>query len=57
MVTLVGDATLKSGEKMAIKIVQPPQEDYAEKLCHFLEHKSDNAFRGIRQRLWGKYLG
>jgi len=56
VITSVGDVRLRTGETMAIKIVEPPQDDYAERLCHFLEHKSDNSFRGIRQRLYGKYV-
>jgi len=56
MASVVGEATLKSGERMTIKLIVPPQEDYAEKLCHFLEHKSDDQFRGIRQRLQAKYV-
>ncbi|MFH0939141.1 MAG: GNAT family N-acetyltransferase [Planctomycetota bacterium] len=52
----MGEATLKSGERMTIKLVVLPHEDYAQKLCHFLEHKSDNQFRGIRQRLQAKYV-
>jgi len=56
MITTLGDVILKSGEKMVIKIIEPPQEDYVEKLCHFLEHKETMIFRWIKQRLDGKYV-
>jgi GNAT superfamily N-acetyltransferase len=49
-------AILRSGERMAVKVIQPYEAEYAGKLCRFLKHKGGNEFRGIRQRLEGKYV-
>jgi len=56
MIRVLGEARLKNGERMAIKLVEPPQEDYAEKLVHFLEHKPPSDYRAIRERLAGEYV-
>ena len=59
MITVIGDTVLKSGEKMVIKVIQPPQVDYAERLCRFLSPwlvRNSCAFRSVEQRLFGKYL-
>ena len=55
MICPLGQVTLKSGEDMVITMVEPPQPDYAERLCQFLEHKGPSSFRGIKQRLDGRY--
>ena len=47
---------LKSGEKMTIKLVTPPAEEYLDKLLRFLEHKPDTIRRNIKQRLQGLYV-
>ena len=61
MIDTIGDVILRSGEKMTIKVVEPLQEDYAEKLCCFFSHwqqlmRDGSAFRSIEQRLYGKYI-
>jgi hypothetical protein len=38
--TVATRLVLRDGGKMAVRIVQPPQPDYAARLCAFLEHKS-----------------
>ncbi len=55
MIETVADVTLRGGQTMTVKVVQPPEPDYAEKLCRLLEHKGDSSFRAIRQRLGGQY--
>ncbi|MGE5531307.1 MAG: GNAT family N-acetyltransferase [Bacteroidota bacterium] len=40
---------------MTISMFEPPQEDYARRLLHFLRHKADDSMRGIRQRVLGQY--
>jgi GNAT superfamily N-acetyltransferase len=49
------EVALKSGERMTIKLVTPPAEEYLEKLLRFLEHKPDAIRRNIKQRLQGHY--
>jgi len=56
MISSLGQVALKSGEELAITMVEPPQPDYATRLCHFLEHKRPSSFRGIKQRLDGHYV-
>lgn len=51
----VKQVTLKTGERMEIKMVSPPAPEYMEKLLHFFEHKRDIFLRSIRQRLRGDY--
>ena len=51
MLTTLGAIPLKTGVTLAVSLVEPPQPDYAARLCVFLAHKSPSAFRGIRQRL------
>jgi ribosomal protein S18 acetylase RimI-like enzyme len=55
MLTALTEVTLRSGAPLAILLVEPPAADYADRLLHFLEHKGDDSFRGIRQRLEGMY--
>ncbi|MCE5238985.1 GNAT family N-acetyltransferase [bacterium] len=55
MVTPMGGVTLRGGSVMTITMVEPPQEDVAQRLLHFLEHKDNDSYRGIRQRLEGMY--
>lgn len=56
MIETLGDVTLKTGERLTVKFMQPPEPEYAQLLCRFLEHKSDSDFRAIRQRLEGRYV-
>lgn len=59
MITVIGDVIFKSGEKMVIKVIQPLQEDYAERLCRFLGSwlvRNVTAFRSVEKRLYGKYI-
>jgi GNAT superfamily N-acetyltransferase len=55
MIELLGSIKIKTGEIMNVKVITPPaEEEYAEKLCRFLEHKRAS-FRDIKQRLRGDY--
>ena len=40
---------------MTVHLFEPPDEDYARRLLHFLRHKDDDSLRGIRQRALGQY--
>jgi GNAT superfamily N-acetyltransferase len=53
--TLATGLTLRDGGRMTVRLVEPPQPDYARRLCHFLAHKDDSPLRAIRQRLEGRY--
>lgn len=55
MITDLAEATLRNGALMTIRLMEPPQEDVARRLLHFLEHKDDDSARGIRQRVQGMY--
>ncbi|MCD6359581.1 MAG: GNAT family N-acetyltransferase [Armatimonadetes bacterium] len=55
MTTSLGSVTLRGGERMTIKRIECPAEDYAEPLAHFLEHKGDHTFRDLTRRLRGDY--
>ena len=55
MLQTLGEVSLASGEKMTVKLVMPPEWDYAGKVVRFLDHKPDPSRRGIRQRLRGDY--
>ena len=54
-VKMLGKVRLKTGEEMAMKRVECPAGDYAERLTQFLEHKRDRTFRDMKQRLRGDY--
>ncbi len=55
MITTLAEVVLKQGATMAIRMFEPPQEDYAQRLLYFLRHKNDDSERGIRQRVLGHY--
>ena len=55
MIAALGQVNLKTGEPLTASLVEPPQPDYATRLCHFLRHKAPREFRGIAQRLQGRY--
>lgn len=55
MVTTLSEVPLKSGATMTVRMLEPPQEDYARRLLYFLRHKDDDSARGIRQRVMGQY--
>ena len=55
MITDLEQTTLRNGQTMALRLVEPPQDDMAPRLLHFLEHKGDDSLRAIRQRLEGMY--
>jgi len=55
MLTTLTDVTLRDGSNMTVKLMEPPEEDYARRLLHFLRHKDDDSMRGIRQRVAGQY--
>jgi len=52
----VGEAVLRGGEAMTIRVIEPPAGEYAERLGHFLEHKGEGTLRDLRQRLRGDYV-
>ncbi len=55
MLTTLTDVTLRDGATMTVRLMEPPEEDYARRLLHFLRHKDDDSMRGIRQRVLGQY--
>jgi len=55
MLTDLATVTLRHGATMTIRLMEPPQEDLARRLLHFLEHKDDDSLRGLRQRVQGMY--
>lgn len=55
MLTTLTDVTLRDGATMTVRLMEPPEEDYAQRLLHFLRHKDDDSMRGIRQRVLGQY--
>ncbi|MCK4401051.1 GNAT family N-acetyltransferase [bacterium] len=55
MITQLGNVRLRTGEKMIVKCIEPPEERYREKLMRFLEHKDDLWMRDISERLKGNY--
>ncbi len=56
MIETLGNVTLKTGERLTVKLMQPPEPEYGQLLCRFLRHKPDSDFRAIRQRLEGRYV-
>lgn len=56
MIETLGDVTLKTGDRLTVRLMQPPEPEYGQLLCRFLRHKSDSDFRAIRQRLEGRYV-
>lgn len=56
MLTELGEVRLRNGQAMSLRMLEPPQEDLARRLLHFLEHKDDDSYRGIKQRLQGMYV-
>ena len=56
MLADLGQATLRHGQTMALRMFEPPQDDLAPRLLHFLEHKDNDSLRGLRQRVQGQYV-
>lgn len=56
MLTTLAEVALRNGATMTIRLCEPPEEDCAHRLLHFLRHKDDDSFRGIRQRVLGHYV-
>jgi len=56
MITDLTTVALRNGQSMTIRLVEPPEEDVAPRLLHFLEHKDNDSLRGIRQRVQGQYV-
>ena len=54
MVTWERDVTLRSGETMRVRCVEPPDEEYLRKLRDFLSHKGRPWFEDILARLRGE---
>ncbi len=55
MMRELGQVSLRNGERMTVKVIDGGVEDYAGWLLLFLEHKSDETLRDMRQRLRGDY--
>ncbi|HBE02209.1 MAG: hypothetical protein A2096_03000 [Spirochaetes bacterium GWF1_41_5] len=56
MVEILKTVSLKTtGEQLTIKKITAPDIEYADRLYHFLDHKSDNTLRDLRQKLRGDY--
>jgi GNAT superfamily N-acetyltransferase len=55
MLKTIAEVTLRHGATMQVQLLEPPEEDYAQRLLDFLRHKDDDSIRGIRQRVLGQY--
>lgn len=55
MLRTLAEVTLRDGTPMQVVLCEPPEEEYAQGLLHFLRHKADDSLRGIRQRVLGQY--
>jgi len=55
MLAKLAEVNLRGGATMEVKLLEPPEEEYARRLLAFLRHKDDDSMRGIRERVLGKY--
>lgn len=55
MITTLASIPLRSHQTLTIHLLEPPGEHHAARLLHFLEHKGDDSYRGLQQRLQGLY--